>query len=780
MDSPELSCFHCGEPVPHDTDFKLILESQAHSMCCAGCLAVAELINASGHSRYYRFREALSRKVGDDVERLAKAWQSIDTKQKLWGLPDGDGRYDLILQTEGINCAACAWLIRSELAKIPAVIEVQVDVSSGFTRILWRPEDTKLSDIAKRLLRLGYKPHLPIAEEQERARQNERNASLKRVGVAGLGMMQVMMYAVGLYAGDAQGMSIAAERFLQWVSLLVTTPVLIYSGRVFIEGAIAGLKAGRPGMDVPVALAITGAYLASCINFFSGQGEVWFDSVVMFIFFLSLGRHVEMSLRHRNQQSGTALARLLPEWAEIVVEGGTQTVSIDELKPGDLLRVHVGDAFPADGVLQQGSTNVNEALLTGESQAIARQVGDKVIAGSINITQPVDMEVLSSGENSTISSLGRLLHRARSMRCRSSDLAERYASYFVIGVLLVAGLTFTWWFIADRTQVLAVTLSVLVVSCPCAFSLASPAVSAAASRALLKRGIILTHSSALEVLAGIKQVIFDKTGTLTTGETTVECITVNPGRNSLAREELLNIAGSLEQFSSHPLSRAFRTVQKSYPVENIITEQGGGISGSIHGTVYRIGQDTVSPGAHRLVKRLQNAAIPVTVISGDSEGAVSFVAGQLGIKHWYARQTPEMKLERLAELPKGVLMIGDGVNDAPVLAAADVSVAVHGGTEMANAAADFILTGASIDLVWEARRIALAARQIIRQNLAWAIMYNITMIPLAVTGQLKPWMAALGMSASSLLVVLNAARVGRSTGNGPSLNIGTTAESIKT
>lgn len=767
-------------------------------MCCAGCLAVAELISTSGYGRYYRFREALARKAGDDIERLLTAWRSIDDKQELWGVPAGQGVHDLLLQTEGIRCAACAWLIRNELQKTAGIDEVQVDVGSGFTRILWRPKVARLSKIAGRLLRLGYKPHLPIAAEEERARQDERSASLKRLGVAGLGMMQVMMYAVGLYAGDAMGIEEAPQRFLEWVSLLVTTPVLVYSGSIFIQGAITGLRAGRPGMDVPVALAITSAYVASCFNFFAGRGEVWFDSVVMFIFFLSLGRHVEMSLRHRNQQSGMALARLLPEWAERILPGGSETVSLDELSQGDRVRVNPGEAFPADGLLRGDSTRVNEALLTGESLSLVRHDGDSVIAGSINISHPVIMEVVASGEDSTVSALGRLLRRARTMRCRSVDSSERFAGYFVIGVLLMATLTFTWWYLEDSSRALGITLSVLVVSCPCAFSLASPAVIAAASRALLKRGIILTRGEALEVLPTVNRVIFDKTGTLTSGDPALEDVVLNPERPDVEEQWVLDIAAALEQYSAHPLARAFYRDGRLPEVSGVQVEQGRGISGDIEGCGYLIGSksfatgepgndtgerqggvwladeqgwlafftisDSLRSGAQGLVKQLEQANLSVTVLSGDHPAAVSEVSQRLGIEDWEGRQAPGMKLQRLrAASANGetVLMVGDGVNDAPVLAAADVSIAVQGGAELANSAADFILTGHSLLGVWDARQTSLRARRIIRQNLAWAAAYNLTMIPLAVSGALKPWMAALGMSASSLLVVLNAARIAR-------------------
>jgi Cu2+-exporting ATPase len=477
---------------------------------------------------------------------------------------------------------------------------------------------------------------------------------------------------------------------------------------------------------------------------------------------------------------------------------GTETVAIDELESGDRVMVRVGDAFPADGLLLDGVTRVNEALLTGESLAVPKRVGDGVIAGSINVGQPVTMEITASGEDSTVSALGRLLQRARSIRCRSTDIAERFAGYFVVGVLLIAVITFVAWYAVDRSQVFGITLSVLVVSCPCAFSLASPAVFAAASRALLRQGIILTRGNALETLATINRVIFDKTGTLTAGQPAIDELLVNPERPELESNQLFRIAASLERYSAHPLSRIFNEVAGLYAVNEVTVEQGGGVTGRIDGQEYWIGSkayvmqhtrqgselpdhgfvmadrhgwlasfrinDPLKPGAAFLSRRLKEAGIGLTVLSGDSESAVESVAGQLGITDWHARQSPQMKLARLAERSgpgSKALMVGDGVNDAPVLAAADVSMAVHGGAELANAAADFILTGSSLELVWKTREVAIVARRIIRQNIAWAISYNLTMIPLAVSGMLKPWMAALGMSASSLLVVLNAARTGR-------------------
>jgi Cu2+-exporting ATPase len=796
MSSPDIRCFHCGEPVPTGSTFRLELQEESLPMCCAGCLAVSSLIHDAGFERYYRFRQSLARRASDDLEQARAAWRSCDAKQSLWGQPTDAGRYEVMLQTEGIQCAACAWLIRSQLGRLPGIDDVQVDMASGLTHITWDPVRTRLSDMALALYGLGYKPHLPLASEQERARREERKRSLRRLGIAGLGMMQVMMYAVGLYAGEALGMSTTAERFLEWVSLLVTTPVLLYSGRVFFEGAWRGLRSGRPGMDVPVALAIGIAYLASCVAFFSGRGEVWFDSVVMFIFFLLLGRHVEMSLRHRNQQSGAVLARLLPEWVQRLTAAGAETVLASELEPGDRVRVRVGEAFPADGEVLNGETEVNEALLTGESFPRPRRRGDAIIAGSINLLQPVDVRVTAAGLDTTVSALGRLIEKARARRTGVTLLAERIANRFVAGVLLLSGTACAWWLAHEPGMAMSVTLAVLVVSCPCALSLAAPSAVAAASRAMLKRGIILTRGEALEGLAAIDRVLFDKTGTLTSGQPEVVRVTLNPERQDMDQRQVMRLAAALESASAHPLAQAF-TDPAPLTLERVETAAGQGMRGWLDGREYRIGtRDFASPnnpapdcsdghtwlsdtdgwlavfelrdrlrtGARAAVDYFRHAGVTPMILSGDSEAKVRQVAEELKIDQWQAGLRPEAKLEALAGLKARdhvLLMVGDGVNDAPVLAAADVSIAVQGGAELANSAADMILTGRSLDLVRQARELALDTRTVTKQNMIWAVLYNVTMIPLAASGLLEPWMAAIGMSASSLLVVLNAARLGR-------------------
>ena len=788
-------CFHCGESIPSGIELTVTRNGVAELVCCTGCQAVAELINAMGLGRYYQFRQSLALKADQDIDQVVEAWKGCDQREAMWGRDLSNGTKELLLQTEGIRCAACSWLIRSHLEANPGVSAVQVDTATGYTRIVWNPGATRLSTLARSLLELGYKPHLPLAGEEEHARQNERREALKRLGVAGLGMMQVMMYAVGLYAGDASGMSNAARAFLEWVSLAVTLPVLLYSGRVFFEGAWRSLKARSPGMDVPVALAIGLAFTASCFSFFRGEGPVWFDSVVMFIFFLSLGRYLEMIMRHRNLQAGAALARLLPEWAERIENGKAKTVPATDLEFDDLVRIRTGETFPADGEIIMGETEVDEALLTGESHPVMRHPGDPVIAGTINLTQTVEIQVTAGGAETTVSALGRLLLLAQARRPDSFGMPSWLVPAFIVTVLLLAVGSWGFWQMADPSRAFPAMLAVLVASCPCALSLAVPAVYAAASRRLLDEGVLMTRGDCLPTINRVDTVVFDKTGTLTCGRPEIQAVHLNPHRSELSGDQLMRIAATIEASSAHPVSRAFVGVEIDGQINVQRSIAGQGMEAEIDGFRWRIGQagfvdseltssnqdgiwlgdevswmarfelgDALREGASSAVDNLRASGITVLIVSGDSEEAVGKIARELEIENWRARQTPEMKLQVLEEIRSqghSVLMVGDGVNDAPVLAAADVSMTVKGGAELANSAADLILTSESLELVTRIREIALRTRSLIRQNLTWAILYNASVMPLAMSGVLKPWMAALGMSLSSLVVVANAVRLVR-------------------
>ncbi|MCP4046697.1 MAG: cadmium-translocating P-type ATPase [Gammaproteobacteria bacterium] len=798
-------CFHCGEPVPSNCELCVEADGQSQPVCCNGCEAVANLILQSGQSRYYQFRTESSLKPTDEDAGLMDAWKRYDERQSLWGSHLKDGAFELLLQVEGIRCAACAWLIRSQLEARVGIDQVQVDVTTGFVRINWHPDKLRLSKIAASISGIGYRPHLPLAGAETLGRQEERRDALKRLGVAGLGMMQVMMFAAGLYAGDAMGISEGPERFLQWVSLIVTAPVLLYSGRVFYTSAWRSLSNRRVGMDVPVALAISIAFIMSCINFLTGDGHVYFDSVVMFIFFLSLGRYAELVIRHRNLQTGLALARLLPEWAELIRDGKTERILASDLCVTDRVRVRAGQTFPADGLVTAGSTDVNEALLTGESRPVVKRPGDPVIAGSINQTQAVEVEVSKDPDDSTVSVMGRMLLKSQTHRSRYARLSERFAGWFVAAVLSIAGLTAMWWLKNDVSILFPATLAVLVISCPCALSLATPAAIASSSRALLEQGVLLTRGVALEALCSVDSIVFDKTGTLTTGSPTVVDTVINPERKGFSQDDVLRIAALLELDSSHPVSKAFSNVRVSRDAIDKVRNHENGVEGRVDNVRYHLGNssftgvdnadmsgifsriwltdesgwlayfdldDGLRDATHKAISTLKQKGYELSILSGDRPQAVESVAQRTGIDTWHAEQSPKMKMEFLKALQSGgktVLMVGDGINDAPVLSVANVSMTVSGASELANSAADFIITGNSLIYLVNILESGHKTQVVIRQNLLWALSYNLLAVPFAAAGLIVPWMAALGMSLSSLLVVLNSGRLARRKVNNPAL-----------
>jgi len=806
MDSRALICFHCGEPVPPSCDLSVAINAENLPVCCSGCEAVASLILQSGQAKYYEFRTANALKPATEDADVQLHWQRFDERQSLWGSALQNGQYEMLLQVEGIRCAACAWLIRSQLESRQGVEQVQVDIATGFVRITWLPDKLRLSKIAGILSGVGYRPHLPLAAEEATGRQLERRTALKRLGVAGLGMMQVMMYATSLYTGEAMGISAGAERFLQWVSLLVTTPVLLYSGRPFFASAWRSLKHAKVSMDVPVALAITIAFSMSCINFLTGNGHVYFDSVVMFIFFLSLGRYAELLIRHRNLQTGLALARLLPEWAERLSGDQSEQVPAGDLRINDKVRVKAGQAFPADGVIIQGSTQANEALLTGESRPLEKQVGSRVVAGSINLGQSIVTQVTADPDNSTVSLMGRMLLKSQTQRSRFAQLSEQIAGWFVGAVLILATVTAGYWLFHDRDMVLPATLAVLVISCPCALSLATPAAIASASRALLEKGVLLTRGMALEALNHVDTVVFDKTGTLTNGMPVVADVVMNPEQNDLSADEAMQIAALLERDSSHPLAKAFSHIDCRQEDITDLRAHEKGMTGRVNGRQYKLGNasfseapdvdsptalgriwlaneagwvarfeldDSLRAGVSEMLHDLRSRGLKLVILSGDHPRPVDSIAQQTGISDCFAEQSPQMKMDYLQSLQaKGqhVLMVGDGINDAPVLACANVSMTVSGASELANSQADFIMTGHSLASISAVFDCCANTHRTIRQNLTWALGYNVLAVPFAAAGMIQPWVAALGMSLSSLLVILNSARLARKS-NTANLNL---------
>ncbi len=792
-------CYHCGAPVPAQSPPTATVAGQSQTLCSEACARTAALIEARGLTEFYRFRDGPTG-TASNRDTDSQRWQPFDRpalqNEFVVRRPDGLREAHLLLQ--GVRCAACTWLIESALGAAPGLKSISVDPLTTRASLCWDPQRVALSELLAQLARLGYTP-VPYTEDAtEQAARQERRVALQRLIVAGLGMMQVMSFAVALYLGAWRDPQI--EAYLRLVSLLVSTPVVFYAGAPFFSGAWAGIRGGALGMDVPVALAVGGAWCASVWNTFVGTGEVYFDSATMFVFFLSAARFLEMTGRHRAMSLTGAMAQHLPRVATRLVAGQATQVGVMELEKGDRILVAPGQTLPADGALLSERASVDEALLTGESRPVSRRRGDALVAGSLNTDQVLEMSVVRVGADTLMAQIARLVGDAGARKPRLVEIADRVASWFVAAVLLAAAtVALVWWQLAPE-RAFEIALAVLVVTCPCALALATPAAFTVATTSLARLGFMVRRRGALQNLSRITDMVFDKTGTLTDGQPVVADIQT---WQSWSADQALAVAAALESRSSHPLAKAFPVTGTLPPVAEVRAVSGAGLEGSVAGRPYRIGTEAFATawvsgsastpdnqaaqrqvylgdangllarfglaeqqreGARQLTGQLARSGLDLRIFSGDQAGPVSALADTLGITHWRAALQPPEKLAAVEQLQgqgRIVAMVGDGINDSPVLAGADVSIAMGSGTSLAQHSADCVLMSDSLAPVWAAREVARRTLRIVRQNLAWAVAYNLVALPLAATGLLAPWMAALGMSASSLLVTGNALRLAR-------------------
>lgn len=789
-------CFHCGEPLRGSTLLARV-ERQERPVCCSGCQAVAELISGTGLGDYYRYRDTTSARPRNDDLASDKWRVYADPEFAGQFTRTTNGQTAATLLIEGLRCSACSWLIDQVLRRHAGVIDVSVNAATGRANVCWNPAQLNLADVMRTIAQLGYVPHPVTDETVSSALREERRDGLKRLAVAGFGMMQVMMFAVAVYSAELahEVMEPVILNYFRIVSLLVATPVMFYAGAPILLSAWNSVRSRSVGMDVPVGVALVLAYAASVWNtLYDSSGQVYFDSVTMFIFFLTLGRFVQMSVRQRTAGVTDALARQLPSIAHRAAGASVDDVPVTSLRIGDVIQVRRGEVLPADGQLLDSEAELDEAMLTGESLPVRRQVGDRVVAGTINVGGPVNITVTALGTETALSHIVALMQRAQAHKPALARNADAAAARFLRYVLLGAGLTCAIWFAIDPSRAFAATLAVLVVACPCAFAIAMPAALAAATASLGRQGMLLTDADALEALARVDHIVFDKTGTLTRGELRVSrCVPLE----QISETRCLQLAASLEQASEHPLARAFARHPTAGTVEDLETFAGQGIQGRIDGRVYRIGSpqfvteqmheppaeltgsvimlgdehralawfeltDSVRPAAGEVVSDLRSLGIEPLILSGDSHTAVASVAQQVGITEAAARCTAQEKLARLLDLQqhgKRVAVIGDGVNDAPVLAAGDVSIAMGRGAALAHASAGLVLVNDNLAALPEAVKLARRTLRIARQNLLWSAVYNFGSLPLAAFGLIPPWLAALGMSLSSVAVVLNSTRL---------------------
>ena len=801
-------CFHCSLPAPEPIVFYAEVSGEQHPMCCPGCKAVTEAIVAGGLDHYYRHRTEPNQQASSVNQRLRDELLVYDREdiQADFVRKQNDEYPQANLLIEGITCAACIWLLEKHLSSISGVRQVNVNLSTHEAQIIWNPEDIKLSSVLIEIHHIGYKAFPWRADRQEALLKNENRLFIRRLAVAGIGAMQVMMYAIALYSGTISNDMTAMYRdLIRIISAIVTTPVILYAAAPFFKTAIRDIKIKHLSMDVPVSIAIGSAYFASLWATYAGRGEVYFDSVAMFTFFLLTGRYLELRARHATVRSARSLTNLLPASCLKKVSNHFARVAVADLQPNDKVRILPGDSIPADGQLIKGHTSVNESMLTGEYMPVTKQPGDTVLCGSINTDNAIEISVTRVGQQTRMAGIIQLLQRAQQDKPPIARTADRVAAWFVAAVLLIAIMVYGVWSVISPEDAFWITLSVLVVTCPCALSLATPAALTAATGHLHKLGLLVTRGHVLEGLNGIDHVIFDKTGTLTKGELTLaDMIPVPNNHIPESGSVYTDIAAALEAHSEHPVAKAFQshqairtTTYATTCATHITNHTGLGVEGTIEEHTYRIGRsdfscpnqhcnhpetsgqwlllskdqqpacwfritDSLRPEAPSTIAKLHAMDKKTTLLSGDTESVVADTAHKCGITHWQSATSPDQKLLYIQALQKEgerILMVGDGINDVPVLAGADISLAMGSASDLARTSADAILISSNLKQLVNAFQLSKFTRTIIRQNLAWASGYNLTALPLAATGMIAPWMAAIGMALSSLLVVGNALRL---------------------
>lgn len=802
------NCFHCGESIPDKLELFVSINDEPQQMCCLGCQAVAEQIIDFGLSDYYRHRTQLADKpetlIPDELKQLS-FFNNPHIQSEFVSLED-DNAKEAKLIIEGIHCPACVWLIESRISQLTGVNGVSVNYSNQRCRINWQDDEISLSDILTTITRLGYHA-LPYNHKQhELIYENERKSQLIRIGIAALFGMQVMMIAIALYFGDASGIESHYRLFFHWISLILTLPVLLFSAQSIFSGAIRDIKNKRPGMDIPIALGLSIAFISSLWSTYLQAGHVYYDSIVMFIFFILGGRYFEFMSRKKSTAYLDKTTSIIPRYATRINERSEhEYVEISQLSVHDKLLIKPGEVIPIDGEVYDGFSSVDESIITGESTPVVKKPGMSVIGGSTNNESPLYIRVKRTGDRTVLSNITRMIDKASSTKAETVILANKIVSFFICTLLLIASLVAIYWYHVDQSQWLAITIAVLVVSCPCALSLATPTAMSSAATTLIEKSIALINNNAIEAIAKSNCFVFDKTGTLTKGELSLEKIDIY--NESYSEKDILTIASALEAASEHPIAKAIiasNTGSITTQTSNIKNIPGEGITGIIEqqwfiGTETFINKncsesfntkheayddfrkvilatsdsviaafyfnDELRDSSKDLIHHLKLQNKKIILMSGDHETIVKDVANQLDIDEYQYELKPDDKLNNIAKLQQQgnkVCMVGDGVNDAPAFAQADVAIAMTAASDMTKLNADMLLLNNKIDTLRVMLKIVSKTNNTIKTNFIWALTYNLTALPFAMAGYIAPWMAALGMSLSSLIVVLNASKINRS------------------
>jgi len=807
-------CFHCGLPIPDNGHWSVVINNTTRPMCCPGCQAVAQSIVEFGFTDYYDMRTSFAT-TATEHELVPPELRLIDKEKNS---EDDTEIEEAIYSVQHIRCAACVWLIERRLALLPGVLSAEVNATTERLHIRWKNKSCQASDILITMRAIGYNAFLFNSEQHSEQLERTRKKLFRQLFIAGLAMMQVMMYALPAYL--ATDVDADMTQLMRWASLLLTLPAVVYSAQPFFRGAWQDIKNRLPGMDVPVALGITAAFSASSMATWRGSGEVYFDSVTMFIFLLLCSRYLELSARRKAASALDKLQYALPASATRMMcfplTNEMELVAAAQLCVDDVIQIKPGEVVPADCLVLKGESAVDLSLLTGECLPQPKSAGEKIPSGAVNIAQPLVARVTHSVDQSTLSVLIGLINRAGLGKPHLAQWADRVAAWFVGALLIFSIVIFFVWQWIDPIRAWPIAIAVLVVSCPCALSLATPTALAAATNRLLRQGILVVQPHVLETLQRATHIVFDKTGTLTQGQPVLQQLVT---LSDLSEADCLGIAAAMEQSSNHPLAQAIlnaaaaadtSAVGENWFVDDVQHIVGQGIEARVNGILYRLGTrkfvepkapydpapspaseavsgkessnestsvflasntnllasfyitDTVRPEAATVVNHFQQQGKNCILLSGDRQQIAETIANKLNIKTVFGDCLPEDKLAFVQELQKEgaiVAMIGDGINDAAVLRAADVSFAMGSGAALAQTNADCVLLSKQLSSLTEVDTIAAKTLRIIRQNLIWASLYNVLAIPAAALGFINPWLSAIGMSASSVVVVLNALRL---------------------
>ncbi|MDO9522049.1 MAG: heavy metal translocating P-type ATPase [Pseudohongiella sp.] len=788
----ELLCFHCQSPVPARCDISVPVDGQNRALCCTSCLAAVQFIHELDLDAYYQYRDQCG--VNASAEMNASAPDNARLQKAVLQL--ADGRQQLSLLIPDLRCVACVWLLEQVLGKQTGVSDININYATRRLRVIFDERQSAVS-LAQRIQSLGYTVRADLPDAARSDFTESRRSLLIRLGVAGIGMMQVMMFALASYLSNGS-MEAEYEALMRWASLALTTPVVFYSAWPFHRAAWYAVRHRSLIMDVPVSIAILAAWLLSVINTITNGHEVYFDTASMFTFFLLTGRYAELLSRYHFQQSQDLLEHLLPDNATRIDQTADAPVysliPLQDLRTGDLLRVLPGETIPADAYVQSGRSGVSEAAFTGEPLPQLKEAGARVLAGSINHDGELIIRVKCPADEFVIRQIARLQDRAGTYRPRWAQLADRTAQWFVALVLLIAGAAAAYWYQAGNPEFVIIALTVLVVSCPCALSLATPVAYSVACTSLRNAGIVIKNGAFLERAASTGTVIFDKTGTLTEACLTVSRIVALDSTEA----ECFELASALESVSHHPAALAFNAPHQLTLLNSRVVP-GCGVQGDIDGHHYRIGlpefalnvnqadlpapdsghwilltrnqkalawfclQDKVRDDAAQTVSALNAQGINTAVLTGDRSMSAADIRQKFGVSVVRTGMSPEDKLDALRQMQSSaiVMMVGDGINDVAAMAAADTSLAVTPRDSFVQNSADAMLLNSTLMTLPRVLRFARKCRRVIRQNVAWSVAYNFTVIPFALMGMVPPWLAALGMSLSSVIVVSNAGRLRR-------------------